>query len=165
MAVKFEVIEKPNEWARDIKKDNSLTSAQQARYEYWVAFNDYAFKDKAFASNFGKRKATTDHWLDFGIGSSEYKISVSQIRKRSSITIEFYIHQNDELFNRLHEKKMEIEQKLGFKMDWRPLPDRKASRILIEKQVDFDSKGTWPEQFDWIMDTCLKIKKVFKGFI
>ena len=50
-------------------------------------------------------------------------------------------------------------------MDWRPLPERKASRILIEKQVDFDSKEKWTSQFEWIMDTCLKIKKVFKKYI
>lgn len=165
MAVKFEVIEKPNEWARDIKKDNSVTPAQQARYEYWVAFNDYAFKNKTFGNNFGKRKATIDNWIDFGIGSSEYKISVSQIRKRSAITIEFYIYENDELFKSLHGKKQEIEEELGFAMDWRPLPERKASRILIEKQVDFDIKEKWPSQFEWIMDTCLKIKKVFKKYI
>ena len=56
-------------------------------------------------------------------------------------------------------------EELGFAMDWRPLPERKASRILIEKQVDFDSKEKWTSQFEWIMDTCLKIKKVFKKYI
>ena len=69
------------------------------------------------------------------------------------------------MFKSLFAKKSEIEQDLGFEMDWRPLPERKASRILIEKQVDFDSKEKWPSQFEWIMDTCLKIKKVFKKYI
>ena len=49
--------------------------------------------------------------------------------------------------------------------DWRELPDKKASRILIEKPVNLDDHDEWHSQFDWIIDTCIKFKKAFKKFI
>lgn len=42
--MKFEVIEKPNDWTKEIKKSESINETQQLRYDYWVAFEDYAFK-------------------------------------------------------------------------------------------------------------------------
>ena len=49
-AVKFEVVEKPNDWAKEIKKaSGNLNPTQQARFEYWTAFNNYAFSDKIFS--------------------------------------------------------------------------------------------------------------------
>ena len=49
--------------------------------------------------------------------------------------------------------------------DWRELPERKASRIVIEKGVTFGDKSQWNAQFDWIIDIMLKIKKAFKKYL
>ena len=54
---------------------------------------------------------------------------------------------------------------MGFELDWRELPERKASRILIEKTVQLDDRDKWNEQFDYIMDVCLKMKKAFKKYL
>lgn len=61
IAVKFEVIEKPNDWAKEIKRQTSIFPTLQARYDYRVAFNEYAFNSAAFAKAFSRRKASTDH--------------------------------------------------------------------------------------------------------
>lgn len=72
-AVKFEVIEKPNDWANEIKKSDASNPTKQKRYEYWVAFQEHAFQKGNFSTNFNRRKPSTDHWMDFTIGS--YPIS------------------------------------------------------------------------------------------
>ena len=41
-AVKFEIIEKPNDWTKEVKKQSTNAPAQQFRLEYWTAFNEYA---------------------------------------------------------------------------------------------------------------------------
>jgi len=51
---------------------------------------------------------------------------------------------------------------VGCQLDWRELPEKKASRILIRKDVNFDNKDQWPEQFDWIIDKTLKFKQAYK---
>ena len=35
-AVKFEVVEKPNDWTKEMRKKESVTETQQQRYDYWV---------------------------------------------------------------------------------------------------------------------------------
>ncbi len=59
----------------------------------------------------------------------------------------------------------EIESVMGIALEWRELPERKASRIIVEKEVKLDDHDTWNEQFDYIMDVCMKMKKAFKKYL
>lgn len=165
IAPTFTVVERPNDWTKEIRKTASANSTQQQRLEYWQAFNDYAFTDANFSRIFNKRKPTTDHWMDFSIGSSACHIAVSQIQKRKAVDVELYINDDKELFKSLFAHKDEIEKNMEMELEWKELPERKASRILIEKTVDLDDRATWPEQFDYIMDTCIKMKRAFKRYL
>ncbi|MBR1417996.1 MAG: DUF4268 domain-containing protein, partial [Synergistaceae bacterium] len=119
-AVKFEVIEQPNGWAKAVKKDSPMNELAQQQYNYWSAFNDYAFTNSDFAKNFNRRKPSGDHWMEFSIGSSAYHVLVSQIRKRSSkLSAELYIYDDKDLFNHLFQNKDTIEAEAGLKFDWR----------------------------------------------
>ena len=165
IAPAFTVVERPNDWTKEIRKTASANSTKQQRLEYWQAFNDYAFSDANFSRIFNKRKPTTDHWMDFSIGSSACHIAVSQIQKRKAVDVELYINDDKELFKSLFAHKDEIEKNMEMELEWKELPERKASRILIEKTVDLDDRATWPEQFDYIMDTCIKMKRAFKRYL
>lgn len=87
------------------------------------------------------------------------------IQKRNAISIEFYISDDKELYKKLFERKAEIEKAVDCSFDWRELPERKASRIIIEKNADFTDKNQWNLQFDWFMDIAVKIKREFKKYI
>lgn len=165
IAPAFTVVERLNDWTKEIRKTASANSTQQQRLEYWQAFNDYAFSDANFSRIFNKKKPTTDHWMDFSIGSSACHIAVSQIQKRKAVDVELYINDDKELFKSLFAHKDEIEKNMEMELEWKELPERKASRILIEKTVDLDDRATWPEQFDYIMDTCIKMKRAFKRYL
>ena len=164
-AVKFEVIEKPNDWTKEIKKSESINETQQLRYDYWVAFEDYAFKNPTFAKNFKKRKPSKNHWLNFSIGSSACHIAVSQIKQRNELDVELYISDDTELYNSLYENKTDIELTSGLSFDWRKLPDRKASRIVLEKSVQLENKNAWGSQFEWLIDVMVKMKTTFSKYI
>lgn len=130
-AVKFEVIEKPNDWTKEVKKSDSTNATKQQRYDYWVAFQDYAFQNVQFGKNFNRRKPSTGHWMNFSIGSSACHITVSQIQKRNELDVELHISEDKELFRSLLSYKNEIEVSAGLNFDWRELPEHKASRIVI----------------------------------
>ena len=164
-AVKFEVIEKPNDWAKEVKKNDFGNETQQKRYDYWVAFQDYAFKNTLFSKNFNRRKPSLDHWMNFSIGSSACHIAVSQIQKRNELDVELYISEDKELFHTLIQNKETIESNAGLCFDWRELPERKASRIVIEKSVSFNDKAQWESQFDWLIDIMIRMKKAFKPYL
>ena len=160
-AVKFEIIERPNDWTKEVKKSESVNKTQQSRYDYWVAFEDYAFNIPVFAKNFKRRKPSTDHWMDFSIGSSACHIAVSQIQKRNELDVELYINDDPDLYNSLFENKEDIEESSGLSFDWREMPDRKASRIVLEKSVQFANKSKWESQFEWLVDVMVKMKAAF----
>lgn len=163
-AVKFEVIEKPNDWTKEVKKSESASETQQQRYDYWVAFQDYAFQNPRFSKSFNRRKPSMDHWMNFSIGSSACHIAVSQIQKRDELVVELYISENKELFHTLYTNKDAIEADSGLTFDCE-LPERKASRIVTEKSVTFGDKNTWSIQFDWLIDVMVNMKRAFKKYI
>lgn len=163
-AVKFEVIERPNDWSKEAKKRGTLNETQRLRHAYWSALNDHAFLDEKaeFARNFKRRAPSTDHWLSFSIGFSACHLSVLQIQKRQELDVELRIDDDKELFKYLLKHREGIEKISGLKLDWRELPERKASRIVtVKKHVSFNDRGRWDEQFDWIMQTMLKMKQAF----
>ena len=174
-AVKFEVIEQPNDWAKEVKKNESMTEAQQRRYqlryEYWVTFQEHASNNAQFAQAFHSiksRKPSKDYWMEFAIGSASCHISVSQIRDRrlqNELNVELYINKDKDLFHSLLANKAAIEAETGLTFDWRELPGRKASRIVLAKTVDFGNKDQWIEHFVWIEDAMLKMKKAFKKYL
>lgn len=161
-AVKFEVIEQPNDWSKEVKRNEVTNGMQQQRYDYWVAFQDYAFRNVQFAKNFNRRKPSLNHWMNFSIGSSACHIAVSQIQKRNELYVELYISEDKELFYSLFQQKDSIEEEAGLTFEWRELPERKASRIILSKNVSFGDKNQWTAQFEWLVDAMLKMKHAFK---
>jgi len=161
-AVKFEVVERPNDWAKEIKKIEHNNPSHIKRMEYWTAFNDYAFQNSEFAKQFKQRKPSTDHWMTLSIGSSAAHLDITMIQKRNETGVEFYISDDKELFKQLLEKKDSIEKETGLTFDWQELPEKKASRIVVYNPADFEDHSKWPAQFDWIIDSLLKMKKSFK---
>ena len=103
--------------------------------------------------------------MTMSVGSSACHISINQIRKDNQIVVEWYISDDKELFHKFHSHKTEIETDMDMKLDWRELPDKKASRILISHSADFDNKDKWSAQFDWAMDVALKMKNAFKKYL
>ncbi len=103
--------------------------------------------------------------MTFSVGSSACHISMSQIRKYNHVLVEWYISDDKELYHKFHSNKAAIEQEMGVELEWNELPEKKASRILVYKTVDFDNKDTWSEQFDWMMDMAIKMKKAFKKYL
>lgn len=164
-AIKFEVIEKPNDWTKEVRKNESANETQQRRYDYWVTFQDYAFQNVKFAKEFKRRKPSTDHWMNYSIGSSESYISVSQIRNRDEINVALYIPDSKQLYRTLLEQKEDIERTAGISLSWYELPERKASKVIIERAAEFENCNKWNEQFDWIIDIMLKMKKAFKKYL
>ena len=164
-AVKFEVIEKPNDWAKEVKKSEYSSETQQRRYEYWAAFEDYAFQSAEFSKNFNRRKPSKDHWMDFGIGSSACHLAVLQIQTRNELGVELYINEDKDLFRSLFKNRSEIESETGLRFNWKELPERKASRIVIFESVDFSDKNQWSKQFDWVIDVMIKMKREFGKYI
>lgn len=164
-APRFNVLEQPNTWAKELKKISyEMSDSMILKLEYWTAFSEIVFKDTEFSRLFNRRKPSTDHWYSVSAGNSEFHFSFLLNTVRNIIAVECYISNNKDLYRQFYFNKEKIESVIGAPLDWRELPNKKASRILIEKAADLNDKNDWGNQFNWLQETGIKFHKAFKSF-
>lgn len=165
-APQFNIIEQPNDFVKTVKtvaKNNELNESQKQRLEFWTQFNDVV---ESKGKPFNKRKATTDHWYNVAIGSSEANISIDLVNKEHKIRVSLWINDNKDLYDSLSLRKDEIEQLLGFDLEWNRLDSKKASYICTYiKGLDFKAQNNYPQLMEQIIDLVLKMRKVFPQFM
>ena len=161
----FQVIEQPNDFIKNNKSINSndtMNKSQSQRLEFWNQFNNVLIER---GKPFNVRKATTDHWYNVEIGTSDAHIDITLVNKDSVIGVELYITDNKELFDKLYQKKVEIENDLGFKLDWRRLNNSKASRIVtFIKGLNFDDHSNYNELINKTIDLAVLMRDTFKKY-
>ena len=162
-AARFNVVEKPNDWAKAIKTAEGLSEIQKLQLEFWQAFSEYAFGKAGFSANFRRRKAQPQHWYDLSAGSSEYHIGLTANTQKKRLGVEIYINDNKELFAKFKTQKEAIAEFLGMQVEWRDA--KKASRILTFSNGDI-MKGAlaWYPIFDWFIETAIKFKEMAKKY-
>ena len=161
----FKIVEKPNDFIKSNKnvKNGDLSKTQAERLNFWTEFNRVVTER---GKPFNLRKATTAHWYDVAIGTSEALISITLVNKDGSIGVDLYVRDNKDLFDSLYENKDEIESKLGFRMRWERLDDKKASRVKSHiSGLNFNKQDNYPELMNQVVDRVVRIRDVFKGYI
>ena len=165
-APQFTIIEQPNDFAKTVKsvaKSNDLNESQKQRLEFWTQLNDVV---EAKGKPFNKRKATTDHWYNVAIGSSDANISIDLVNKEHKIRVSIWISDNKDLYDSLVLRKDEIEEALGFSLEWNRLDNKKASYISTYiKGLDFKKQDNYPYLMEQIIDRVLKMRKVFPQYM
>ena len=112
------------------------------------------------------RKATTDHWYDVALGTSNTHIAITLVNKESRVGVELYISNDKDLFDNLYSNKETIESEFGAKLRWERLDERKASRIKYYIDgLNFDDHSNYPDLNEKIISTVIKMRKVFKKYL
>lgn len=162
----FKVVEKPNDFIKNTKvngEKSELNKSQSERVEFWNQFNDVLIEK---GKPFNVRKATTDHWYDVAIGTSDAHIAINLVNKESNIVVELYINDNKDLFDKLLENKNKIEEELGFKLDWQRLDNRSASRIKYYiRGLNFDDHSNYDSLMEQTINIAVKMRDIFKKYI
>lgn len=162
----FQIIEQPNDFIKNNKSINSnesMNKSQSQRMEFWNQFSEILIKR---GKPFNVRKATTDHWYNVAIGTSDAHIDITLVNKDSVIGVELYITDNKDLFDKLYQKKDEIELDLGFELEWRRLDNSKASRIVtFIKGLNFDDHSNYIDLMNKTIDLAVLMREIFKKYI
>lgn len=165
-APKFEVVEKPNDFVKrsKVKSDDSdLNKSQGERLAFWEQFNQVVI---ARGKPFNLRKATTDHWYDVAMGTSDAHIAIDLVNKDGRIVVECYISDNKDLFDTFSDHKEEIESALGFELIWDRLDGKKASRIKYRIDgLNFDDHSNYNELMNRTIDVAVKMRDTFKKYM
>ena len=165
-APQFKIVEQPNDFAKTVKsiaKNSELSDLEKSCIDFWSSFNDIL---EQRGKPFNKRKATTDHWYNVAIGSSEAQLQIDLVNKEHKLRVGLWIYNNKDLFDALQQHKTEIEEALGIALSWHRLDDKKASRICTDiVGLDFQSRDNYPEMINAVIDIVVKMRKVFPEFM
>ena len=164
-APKFQIISKPNDWAKTIKESglqSEFSDTKIMQLNFWNKFKEYASGKN---SKLRLRKAYPQHWYDISFGNSKTYISLVVGARDNFIRAELYIPNSKETFNELLQHKDNIEKDLEEKLEWQELPGKKASRIKIEREADVDDTDKWEECFEWLMQQAESFQRVFSKYL
>lgn len=167
-APKFNIISKPNEWTRSIGRakrqieTEALTETRAKQLKYWQTFKDYLTDA---GSPLRSQKPYPQHWTNYGVGRSGFLLGALLNSQEGRIGVEVYINHSyaKQALRMLEEQKPEIEQKLGFKMDWEYLPERKGCRIIhFRDGLDPMDEANWPDAMAWMKQRLETLNRVFR---
>ena len=166
-APKFQIISKPNNWAKALKsssrKPTRETKLSMLQLEFWTDFKSYLENN---SSTLKTRKPYAQHWYDMSIGNSKAHLSLTIVSQKNVMTTGIYIPDNKEMYYKLEENKEKIESELNISFEWMELEGKKASRIILTREnIDIYKTDNWNEYFEWLKQNSENISKVFKKYI
>ena len=165
-APQFKIIEQPNDFVKTVKtvtQNANLNEARKYYLEFWSQFNDVL---EQRGRPFNKRKASTDHWYNIAIGSSEAQLEIDLVNKENRIRVGMWISNNKDLFDSMQRRHEEIEADLGETLIWERLDGKKASRIFLYiPGLNFKVQDNYRQLMDTAIDMVVKMKNVFPKYM
>lgn len=171
VAPKFNVVSKPNLWIHSVSQaaqrleSGELTDTKKLQLEYWTKFHQFMKKEHG---SLHPHKPSPQHWMNFAIGRSNFHLFAFTNTRERRIGIGLVIKGPNAKphFHLLNSEKDEIEKEFGQKLDWKELPTKIESRVILNK-FDSDIAGInrWDEYCIWMAETLEMFTKVFKSRI
>jgi hypothetical protein len=162
-APRFNVVEKPNNWAKEMKAAEGTSETQRLRLDFWQTFNGYAFAKPKFASSFKPRKAKTQHWYSLSVGTSDYYLNLLFLTQKNKLGVEIYFPNNKELYAKFLDQKEDIARFVSCQLEWKEGDKACTIRTMRDADIKKDS-STWNTLFDWYCETAMLIKQMVKKF-
>lgn len=146
----------------DVADSKVEAERHKVRRDFWTAALPVV---GAKVSMFKSKSPTADHWLT---GTSHGGVSFNLQTLKDKALLELYIDtgdaaKNKTVFSKLYAKKEEFESAFASPLDWRELPDKRASRILAVYNGDFSlaDSETWEPAINWMAENMKRLSDVF----
>lgn len=155
-APKFNVVERPNEWTKEVRHSCELTPTKSKQLAFWQAFNEYAARNGNFCKSFKLHKPYAQHWYDLSIGTGKCFVNLTVNSQSREAAAGIYIPDNKDFFHSFDNKRKEWEDALGCGFHWTEA--NKATRFFTTRKFDLDKTSEWDEVFAWFCDITPRIK-------
>lgn len=162
IAPKFNIVERPNDWAKNMKTIEGLSDAKKLQLEFWTEFYNYANSETEFKRNFSLRKPRAQHWYDLSVGTSAYHIGLTVNTQKKTIGCEIYINEDKEIFENFKQHKQDILNDFGLTLTFKEAT--KACRIIIVTPIDINNRTNWENAYRSMCDNSLKLKEIISKY-
>lgn len=158
-APKFNVVVKPNQWARVQKEMGTASNSKRLILEFWQFFVEKAFDDETFSKLFNKRTPPTRNWYSMSSGIPGCEFFFRIVPSEQKITAGCRIKESHaDQFDALKERQNELTELLpDLKFQWRVLEKHRQFWTDL-KTNDLSDKSRWINCVDWFMTIAQKLK-------
>ena len=160
-APQFQIVARPNEYARPPKSSAPSTTGQ-LYLDFWTDWQKVAHAKKA---GFKPQGARAQHWSTVSVGRSGFRIELTASVQKRRLGCELYIDVQaaEQAFDALKEHKAAIEQVTG-ELQWMRLKDKHACRIVrFRPDFEVSDRTTWPEAYEWMAERVVEFRKAFQA--
>lgn len=153
----FDVIERPNDWARAMRGSDGLSETKQLQLDYWRAYYDRAHSDRKFTAAFNPQRPAARNGTDLAPGHKDMTLFLSVDARASAIRVDIYVRHDFGLMEDILSHADELEQLTGIRPTSRR--GKKDGRVRFERTgYPLGDRARWPEYVSWQLDTALKLK-------
>lgn len=169
LAPKFEVVVRPNDWVKagreQARAATTTSPTKQLQQKFWMALIErLAVK----APHIRPQKPRPQHWLNNSIGRSGFGLNITANTRDERLGVELWMPgmMAKQHFANLSARKKEIEDALGFELDWQELPDAVACRIASwYPQASIEDETRWDEYLNWLTQRLVKMDLVLRPIV
>jgi hypothetical protein len=171
VAPKFNIVSKPNLWTHTVSQvtqrieKGDLSETKKLQLDYWRKF--HAFMKENYKS-LRPHKPSPQHWMNFAIGRSNFHLSAFTNTREKRVGVYLVVKGPNAKphFHLLNSERDEIEKEFGQALDWKELPTKIESRIMLNKvNADLTDMSRWEEYCAWMAETLETFSRVFKNRI
>ncbi len=156
VAPKFNIVEKPNDWAKAMRSGN-------LQLEFWTAFKEYAENDEEFSRLFTLQKPKPQYWCNISLGFP-YHITLAVDTQSPVVKAGIYeIPTDKDVYNKFRTQEQEVERLMGTKVDWKK--SMKTGSFFVCKDIDINERNNWSTVFNWFRDQSFKLKNLSQKII
>ena len=171
-AVRFQIEAGPNDFERTIKSivNGKNKPRHGLRRVFWSELIKYlSERNHSWAKG---RRVSSDSWLSFSVGDSNYQCTVSMAMKQR-LRVEIAFNSGDMVKNKNNYKQFEkyrddIDQLFDTQVEWELLENKIMSRIAVyrpyskenlNKDLDYNN-----ELYCWIEENLVKMREVIRKY-
>jgi hypothetical protein len=167
VAPKFNIVSKPNDWSKTVLdaakriESGDLSETKQLQQEYWAGMKAHLTEAK---SKLRSQKPLPQHWTNFAIGRSHFHLAAVQNTREKRVGVLLVLSGPDAKahFKLLEADKEKIDQAAHTAFEWRELPDKKESHIVLQLEgADPANRTDWTRQHEWLKQTLDLFQRVF----
>jgi hypothetical protein len=169
LAPKFEVVVKPDDWARagreQARAASSASPTKQLQLKFWAALIDRLGKT---APQIRPQKPRPQHWLNNSIGRSGFGLNITANTRDARLGVELWMpgEEAKARFAALLAQREPIELALGFALDWQQLPDAMACRIVtFYPNASIEDESRWDEYLGWLEQRLVVMDRVLRPIV
>jgi hypothetical protein len=167
-APKFVVLSRPSSIMKAIGAGKrEFAKRHKQRLEFWKGLLE---KSKAKTDRFVNIKPSKECWIGTSARAGMAGLYYNYVILMTSSRVELYIDTGDKdknkrIFDQLYSAREEIERKVGAKIEWQRLEEKRACRIavLVSKRIGLKDEDKWDRIQEDMVATMIRFESALES--